>query len=40
MQVWKTYTKEEKVEAMAKLDKWINNTRTACKKADNVITHI
>ena len=40
VQVWKTYTKEEKTEAIAKLDKWINNTRNACKKADNVITHV
>ena len=40
VQVWKTYTKEEKIEAIAKLDRWINNVRTACKKADNVITHI
>ena len=40
VQVWKTYTKEEKVEAMAKLDKWINNTRTAFKKAENTVTHL
>ena len=37
--VWKTYTKEEKTEAIAKLDRWINYARTAAKKADNVITH-
>jgi len=40
VKVWKTYTNYEKVEAIEKLDKWINNTRTAQKKADNVITHI
>jgi hypothetical protein len=38
-QVWKTYTNEEKTEAICKLDRWISNTRTAAKKADT-ITHV
>jgi hypothetical protein len=40
VQIWKTYTKEEKVEAIAKLDIWINNARTAAKKAENTISHV
>lgn len=40
VQVWKSYNKEEKVEAIAKLDRWINNTRNYAKKTENVITHI
>lgn len=37
--VWKTYTNEEKIKAIAKLDKWVNNTRTAMKNAD-ILTHV
>jgi hypothetical protein len=40
VQVWKTYTTEEKTKAIAKLEKWINNTRTAMKKADTILTHV
>ena len=39
VQVWKTYTNEEKIEAIGKLDRWISNTRTAAKRAD-AITHV